>query len=161
MVVTLLFLLTQSVTVSAKQDRLIFKASGTIDYYVDAESAEIISGHWSIQVKGEELIYKAMYKELNLDEEIEQSPEGSVDIFTHTLTTDAYELDEDVLTFEGDMQVKKVWTTLDWKKEVQYWDSYVIITVTPDEFFLNSYPHDPDPEGWDREGTTIHFILKE
>jgi hypothetical protein len=136
-------------------------ASGTIDSYVDAESAEIISGKWSVHVKGDELVYKAMYKELNLDEEIEESPVGSVDIFTHTLTTDSYEIDEEVLTFEGLMQVKKRWTTLDWTKEVTYWESYVIITVTPDTFFLNSYPHDPDPEGWDREGTTTHFMLKE
>jgi len=141
--------------------RPILKASGTIDGYVDAWSSEIISGKWSVHVKGDELVYKAMYKELNLDEEAEESPVGSVDIFTHTFSTDSYELEGDVLTFEGSMQVKKVWTKLDWTREIVYWDSYMIITVTTDTFFLNSYPHDPDPEGWDREGTTTRFTLLE
>lgn len=147
-----------------KPVRPVLKALGTIDGYVEASSAEIICGHWRIQVKGDELVYKATYKERNLDEEIEQSPESSIDIFTHTMTIDSYEFDGSVLTFEGWMQVKKVWTTLDWTKEVDYWDSYVIIRVTPDDFFLDSYPpglgSGDDGQDWDRIGTTKSYKIK-
>jgi len=47
---------------------------------------------------------------------------------------------------------------------VEYWDSYVIITVTPDDFFLDSHPPGSGPgddgQDWDRIGTTKSYKIK-
>ena len=145
--------------ISAKKP-ITYQARGTIDSYADAWSSEVISGSWSVRVKGDKLTYTAMYRELNLDE-IEDSPVGSVDIFTHKFTTDDFEIDGDVLTFEGWIQVKKVWVKLDWKREVVRWDGHVTITITPDTYYLDSDPQGPGPgvlgQDWDRLGTTTRL----
>lgn len=111
---------------------------------------------WSVTVKGDDLKYKARYKELNLyDGEPEYSPIGSVDIFTHNFTTKDFTLANEVLTFSGEIQVKKVWRKLDGTTEVVRWKRYVTITITPDTFYLDCAPvYDQD---WDRTGTTTHF----
>ena len=138
-----------------------YKASGTIDSYVDVWSSEIVSGRWSVNVKGEDLKYKAMYKELNLAEWPEDSPVGSVDIFTHRFSADGFDIDGDTLVFWGTMHIRKVWRKLDGTTEVVGWDSYVTITITPDTFFLDSSPPGSGPgaydQYWDRIGTTTHF----
>ncbi len=140
-----------------------YKAMGTIDSYVDASSAEIIPGHWSVKIEDDELVYRATYCELNLDEAVEGSPFGSVDIFTHTFTTDDFEFTQDansrnhVLTFSGNIEVRKVWVKPDWTREIVTWDYEAIITITPETFYFDWDPsgQSSDPQDWDRVGTTI------
>ena len=149
------------VPVSAKKPTRL-EASGTIDGYVDVPSAMIVSGHWSVTVKEGVLQYKAIYHELNLDI-IENSPVGSVDIFTHTFTCgpDDYELKDNVLTFSGTIERWKVWSKIDGTTEPLLANQLVSITITKDTFFLDSSPQGPGPgpsgNDWDRYGKTNYF----
>ena len=144
------------VPVSAKKNSL--TALGTIDGYVDAYSSVIVGGHWSVTVKDGVLNYSAMYHELNLAVGIpENSPVGSVDIFTHIFTTTDYEFKGNVLTFTGTMHFWKVWAKLDGTTEVITGQKYHIITITKDTFFLDSYETDQFNQDWDRYGTTTRF----
>ncbi len=166
MVATALILAISIIVPVAAKKPTHLEASGTIDGYVDAWSSVIVGGHWSVTVKEGVLQYTAMYHELNLAEDPEMSPVGSVDIFTHIFTTDDpddYELKGNVLKFSGEMQVVKVWTKLDWTTEVIIRDpSLVTITITKDTFYLDSLPPGPVPgdpwdQCWDRYGTTNYF----
>lgn len=111
------------------------------------------------------LQYTAMYHELNLDETEENSPVGSVDIFTYIFTTDNpddYELKGKVLTFSGTIETWKVWTTIspDWATVVLPRFSPATITITPTTFYMDTVPQGPGPTGgqdWDRYGTTTQF----
>lgn len=150
------------VLISAKKP-ITYKAMGTVDSYVDASSAEIIPGHWSVTIEDDELVYRATYCELNLDDIIEGSPIGSVDIFTHTFTTDDFEFIQDanspnqVLTFSGNIEVRKVWVKPDWTREIVTWNYEAIITITYDTFYFDWDPSGLNPSypDWDRVGTTI------
>lgn len=150
------------VPVSAKKPTRL-EASGTIDGYVDAWSAMIVSGHWSVTVKEGVLQYKAFYHELNLDKIEENSLVGSVDIFTHTFTSDPddYELKNNVLTFSGTIERWKVWSKVDGTTEPLLANQLVSITITKDTFFLDSSPQGPGPgpggNDWDRYGKTNYF----
>ncbi|MCK4817806.1 hypothetical protein KA005_18695 [bacterium] len=143
-------------SISAKKP-IHYKAMGTIDSYVDAWSAEVIPGHWSVKIVDDVLVYSASYGELNLDEGVEGSPFGSVDIFTHTFTTDDFDIKYHVLTFSGSIEVRKVWVKPDWTREIVTWDYDAIITITPDTFFFDWDPsgESTSPQDWDRVGTTI------
>ena len=149
--------------VSAKKTTS-YKASGTIDSYADTWSSVIVGGHWSVTINKGVLQYTAMYHELNLDATIENSPVGSVDIFTHIFTTDNpddYELKGNILTFSCTMQVWKVWTNPDWETEVVSWYRDDTITITPTTFYLDTNPPGSVPgaggQDWDRIGTTTQF----
>jgi hypothetical protein len=150
------------VPVSAKNPTRL-EASGTIDGYVDAWSAMIVSGHWSVTVKEGVLQYTAMYHELNLDEGVEHSLVGSVDIFTHTFTSepDDYELKDNVLTFSGTIERWKVWSKDDGTTEPVLANQLVSITITKDTFYLDTDPTGPGPspdgQDWDRYGKTNYF----
>ena len=149
------------VPISAKKPTHL-EASGTIDGYVDAWSSMIVGGHWSVTVKEGVLQYKAIYHELNLDEVAENSPVGSVDIFTHQFTTDDpddYELKGNVLTFSGTIERWKVWSKVDGTTEPMLANQFVSITITKDTFFLDSFPPGPGPGGndGDRYGKTNYF----
>jgi len=138
-----------------------YKAIGTIDSYVDAWSAEVISGHWSVQIVDDELEFRATYCELNLDGIVELSPVGSVDIFTLTLTTDDFDIkpharsSNHVLTFSGMIQHRKVYVKPDWEREIQYQEYDATITITPDTFYEDYEPSGPVDQDWHIVGTTI------
>ena len=150
------------VPVSAKKPTRL-EASGTIDGYVDAWSARIVSGHWSVTVKEGVLQYKAFYHEMNLDEIEENSTVGSVDIFTHTFTSDPYdyEVKSNVLTFSGTIERWKVWSKVDGMTEPVLANQLVSITITKDTFYLDDGPLGPVPsvdgQVWDRYGKTNYF----
>ena len=152
--------------VSAKKTTS-YKASGTIDSYADAWSAVIVGGDWSVTINNEGVLqYTAMYHELNLDETEENSPVGSVDIFTYIFTTDNpddYEVKGKVLTFSGTIETWKVWTTIspDWATVVVSGPRDVTITITPTTFYMDFDPPGPlpgaDGQDWDRYGTTTQI----
>jgi hypothetical protein len=102
--------------IPAHAESVDYKANGklvTYDYDPWA-TAEVVNGRWSIIVKGDEVEFKAFYRERNLDEE-EQSPVGSIDHFwislveLETITID-YDTGECEIT--GDFYVKKKWWIL-------------------------------------------------
>ncbi len=137
-----------------------FEASGTIDGYVDAWSAMVVSGHWSVTIKEGVLEYKAIYFELNLDADEEDSPEGSVDIFTHTFTTndpDDYELKGNVLTFSGTIERWKVWSKDGGTTEPVLANQFVSITITRETFFLDHQTS--GSQDWNKYGKTNYFII--
>jgi hypothetical protein len=138
-----------------------YNAMGTIDSYVDAWSAEVIHGDWSVKIIDDELVYRVTYSELNLNEVEELSPVGSVDIFTHTLTTDNFEIKyhpsspNHVLTFSGEIQYQKVMVKTDWTREIISRTYNVTITITPDTFFSHRPSLSGLDQDWDLVGTTI------
>lgn len=142
-----------------------FKAKGTIDAYVNAYSAEVTWGHWTVTLRNGEVEYSAMYKERNLDEAIENSPFDSVDHFWHTLTVEDYSYDGETLWFRGVLHVEKLWVKLDGRKVKTGWDTYpVTIIVDSTSFYLDSPPEGEGlgvyDQDWDRTGTTINVIQK-
>jgi len=133
-----------------------YTASGTIDSYGDAWSAAIVGGHWSVTINEGELNFTAMYHELNLDETIESSPRGSIDIFTHIFTTYDYELKGKVLTFSGSIETWKVWTTSpDWTTVIDPMILDATITITPTTFYMDTLP--ASGQDWDEYGTTTQI----
>ena len=140
-----------------------YYAMGTIDSYVNVSSAEIMPGHWFVKIEDDELLYKATYYELNFDEKVEESPVGSVDIFTHTLSTSSFDIknyagsSNHVLTFSGMVQIRKVWVKPDWTREIVTREYEVNITITPYSFYLDWDPEDQSTsyQDWDRVGTTL------
>ena len=133
-----------------------YKASGTIDSYGNAWSAVIVGGHWSVTINEGVLQYTAMYHELNLDATEENSPRGSVDIFTYIFTTEDYELKGKTLTFSGEIEFSKVWTTNpDWATVPVTGTRLATITITPTTFYMDTDPS--DGQDWDRYGTTTQL----
>ena len=144
---------------SAKKGQY-YIARGTIDSYVDAWSAEVKQGWWSVRVIEGNIEYSGFYQERNLAEYPENSPVGSIDFFWQTFTVEGYTLDGDELEFWGTLHIKKLWCKLDGTREILTWDTYPVkITIDSDSYFLDSPPEGPGPdpiynEDWDRTGTT-------
>lgn len=93
--------------------KLEFKANGKIDHYADWQddpSSVIVGGSWNVMVKDGVACFSGCYRELNLDPEVEHSPEGTVDHFRLSMATDGYLLEGDTLVMYGEMHVdKKMW----------------------------------------------------
>lgn len=94
-----------------------YKAWGLLEYYDDpdvATEAEIVSGSWKFTVKGDSYDFNAILLERNLDEEVEQSPEGSIDKFWIKLvdTHIVQYYPDGAFEIYGDFDITKRWKTL-------------------------------------------------
>jgi len=140
-----------------------YKAGGIVTNYGNAWTSEIVSGHWSVTVVGNEITdFKLFYIEENLPdgESVENSPAGSRDNFWYTLTSaDNVKIDKGVLTFDCIMHIDKLWTKMDGTKEWYRWESAVFhIRVDSDEFVLDRPPFEGSPEqDFDVYGVTNHL----
>jgi len=99
-------------TVSGKGN-LEFKANGKIDHYPNSQddpASVIVGGRWDMKVQDGKACFKGYYRELNIDEDVELSPEGSIDHFKLWLMSDDYWFEGDDLVIHGVMYVdKKMW----------------------------------------------------
>ena len=150
-----------AVPVLAKKGGVVYRASGRLESYVDAYSSEIVNGHWHLKIMGEEVEFFAFYRERNLDEGVEGSPEGTVDHFFNTVTNvEDYETDGDTCVIWCDIHVDKLWWNIatglpEWTE----WDTYdVVITVDPDGVFIDV--PSVGPQDWDRYGPTNSLQFK-
>lgn len=139
-----------------------YYAYGEILDYQDAPSAEIKSGFWNLKVSGNKVWLHAYYLEENLDEAVEVSPEGSVDVFEWSMLGKPmmmYE-DGDKLYIFAQLQVKKAWATFDGTYEPKNWKTWrmLIIDFDSGEVLFDSYPPDPfsdPPPGSEPEPTVV------
>jgi hypothetical protein len=113
-----------------------YKANGKIESYVDVVASEIVNGNWWVTVDGDDVDFSYYYHELNIDESVENSPEGTVDHFKITLT-DLYWYDIDYDTGElvvvGHLTWEKKWWNLDtgkpeWLKPFIFMDVRIMIS---------------------------------
>ena len=84
LVITALITVVLLVTVSAtakKPTEWTYFAYGTINDYNDAPSSTIIDGYWNLKIQGNQIWLQVNYIEKNLIEAVENSPDGSVDLF--------------------------------------------------------------------------------
>jgi hypothetical protein len=158
--VLLALVFTTAITPAVPVKAINMWANGTIDSYVDAWSSEIVWGRWYVEVVGDTVNYEAVYLERNLDSDIEQSPEGSIDVFIHEFSVEGFAVVGGRLEFWGTLHVKKWWAKLDGTREWVEWDtSPVTITMTSRRFYLDSPPPGPEPDpleqDWDRVGRTL------
>lgn len=123
-----------------------YKANGTIDSYVGVGSAEVVHGSWLVFISGGEVEFRYFYHELNLDPDVENSPEGSVDHFKIYLTgVDYYEVDCETgeCVIEGYMTWDKKWWNIDtgkpeWRKPFIV-DMPVRIVITAETIEIDTW----------------------
>jgi hypothetical protein len=139
--------------VTAKQPTIWdYYAYGDILDYQEAPSAEIKSGFWNLKVSGKKVWLNAYYLEKNLDENIEDSPDNSVDTFEWSVVGKPFFIyvDEPKLYVFTKLEVKKSWATFDGTYEPMTWHTYrmLIIDFDSELVLFDSYPPDPfsDPQ---------------
>lgn len=109
-----LLVIVNLLVVPASAKSVDYRANGKLDEYgYGEESAMVLNGRWSVKVKGDDVDFKAFYRELNLVPEVEQSPEGTIDEFWLTLVNVEYvEITGDTCYVVGDFEVVKKWWIL-------------------------------------------------
>jgi hypothetical protein len=114
------------VSVSAENGYEEFTANGKMTHYSNYESpergSEIVGGTWNVEIVDGVVDFNYFYRELNLREEVEYSPEGTVDLFKGYLTS------EDFLIGEGYVEI---WGLLHVDKKMWFLDDYSSIEVPP------------------------------
>ena len=138
-----------------------YYAYGDILNYQNAPSAEIKSGFWNLKVSGKDVYLNVYYLEENLDEEVEGSPENSVDTFEWSIVGKPFFIDVDVgqqkLYVFAKFEVKKTWATFDGIYHPKTWKTYRMLIIdfdTPARVLFDTYPPDPfsdPPDGSDEE----------
>ncbi|NIN68332.1 MAG: hypothetical protein GTO63_27220 [Anaerolineae bacterium] len=155
--------------ISAKGN-LMFKANGKIDHYadwLDDPSSVIVGGSWNVKVKDGVACFSGYYRELNLDPEVEHSPEGTVDHFRLSMVTDEYWLEDDTLVMMGEMHVdKKMWIIEDdpdpWVvppgKAPQDWiEDFIVVYPTVVRVDPSEMTYDFWDDGVNTYGTTLTY----
>ena len=149
-------------------------AYGTIETYTEAYSAEIVpgTGYWNLKISDDKIHFSYGYLELNLDEDIENSPVASIDEMSFTNIGSPmyymYDEDENMLFMFLQIQVKKEWAMFDGSYTHKTWKTWQGITIDFDlnTLHIDSYPpegddeppvvpSDPDTWDWDKEGTVL------
>ena len=109
---TLLF-----VQVSAEPGDNEFVANGEMTHYSNYEDpnrgSEIVGGTWHVKIGDGVVDFNYFYEELNLREEVEYSPEGSIDLFKGQLTSEDYFIGEGFVEIWGTIHVDKMMWFLD------------------------------------------------
>lgn len=159
-VLSLVVLLTSLVVLPVSAAKATYKAGGKVTAYADAWSSEIVSGHWSVTVEDGVVDFKVFYVERNLDWTVEDSPDGSIDLFWHTLTwASTPSINDDALTFSCTMTITKLKTMMDGSKEWVIWDTAELyVTIDEDGMWLDRPPFPSSPgQDFDVLGVTNHL----
>lgn len=104
-----------TVQVMAADGGIQFKANGQLTAYSNYDDpergSEIVGGTWNVVIKDGVVNFKYLYNELNIREELEYSPEGSVDQFIGELAEGAtYAMKIDHVQIWGEIHIdKKMW----------------------------------------------------
>ena len=111
-----------------------------VDYGVESDAHEVINGHWYIRVNGDNVRFRAYYRERNLDATVENSPVGSIDHFWISLVElDNIDIDYDTgeCTLSGIFKSRKLWAILPsheaWPRRYVFlnpqWEGYGTVTI--------------------------------
>jgi len=113
------------------EDDVIYRANGKLEQYADAWSSEIVNGRWNVEINETDfdltVKFFAFYRELNIDEAIENSPAGTIDTFKLTLVNyDSVEIIDDACTISGATIHfgKKWWNLATGKPERVGWEFF-------------------------------------
>lgn len=157
----------------AAKGKLEYKANGKITHYLpEVTSSMVLRGRWDLKIMNGVVDFKGYYHELNVEEDIEQSPAGTVDHFKLSFT-DLYRY---MIYDDGSVEV---WGTIHYDKKYWYiegntWGvdppgnapqdcvedfivAWVKIRVDPNtgEFKMDIYPMENPPNGWNLFGTVL------
>ena len=169
---TSILLLASFLTISPiyAKSKLEFKANGKIDHYadwLDDPSAMIVGGSWNVKVKDGVACFSGYYRELNLDPEVEHSPEGTVDHFRLSMVTDDYWFEGDTLVMRGEIHVdKKMWIIEDdpdpWvvppgKAPLDWIEDFIVVDPTVVRIDPFEMTYDYGDNGVDTYGTTLTY----
>lgn len=101
------------VPVMAKKGGVSVKANGKLTHYADVNEdpgSVILKGQWDLKIKDGIVEFGYYYLELNIYEDVEYSPEGSIDHFRGNLEVEGYAIYEDHVEIWGTNHVdKKMW----------------------------------------------------
>lgn len=147
-------------------------AYGTIDTYTEVYSSEVVNGYWNLKITEGKIHFNYGWLELNLDEEIEDSPMGSIDELSFTNIAQPmyynYDEDENTLYMFLQVQVNKEWAMFDGTYTHRTWKTWEFVTIDFDDWTIHfdSYPpegsepivvpSDPETWDWDKEGTILN-----
>lgn len=156
-----------------KKGKTVFSANGKITDYAPGISpgSEIVDGQWNLKIveygyatDGGVAYFQAYYKELNLDEGLEQSPEGTIDHFKISYT-DHYDavIDGNVVRIRGTRHCdKKMWLLDDTGAPIEWIEDFIVswvmieVDLETGEFRMDNYPIGSWPsDGWDIYGTVL------
>ena len=128
------------VSASAENGYEEFMANGKMIHYSNHDSpdrgSEIEGGTWNVVIVDGVVDFNYFYRELNLREEVEYSPEGTVDLFKGYLTS------EDFGVGEGYVEI---WGLLHVDKKMWFLDDYSSIEVPP---WLEELIPENEPVAW-------------
>ncbi len=130
------------------EDDVVYRANGRLERYADAWSSEVVNGRWNVEINqsdfGLTVVFFAFYRELNIDEEVENSPAGTIDTFKLTLIDyDLVEISDDVCVVSGaTIHFRKKWWNLatgkpervEWElfdREITIDESGILIDLEP------------------------------
>jgi len=142
--------------------KVVYRANGKLEQYAGTDlSAEVANGRWNVKIKegdGPKVeFFEAFYRELNIDEEAERSPAGTIDTFKLTLTYyESVEIDDDECIISGaTIHVEKKWWNLETGKPEHIKDfatwTDVEITIDSSEILIDL----PWTTDWDLSGPTL------
>jgi hypothetical protein len=155
--------------VSAKKSALEFKANGKLTNYPEEPdpASVVVGGRWDVKIMDGAVEFKFYYRELNLDPEVELSPEGSVDHFRGYVTElYGYYMGEGIVEIWCKLTVDKKMWFLDeyedpppWLPEhapVDWIPGFMVrntkITITPDGIEI-----DYEDDGTNLYGSTLSY----
>ena len=145
-----------AVQVMASDGGIQFKANGRLTAYSNYDDpdrgSEIVGGNWDVVIKDGVVSFKYFYKELNIREELEYSPEGTVDQFIGELAEGAtYQIKIDHVDIWGEIHIdKKMW----------FLDDYSSLPPFPPWFDLDWIPENA-PVAWIEDFVVrdIHIVI--
>ena len=133
-----------------------YRARGKLVAYDPPQpTSEVVNGNWNVVVNGDDVDFRAFYRERNLDAGFpEYSPVGSIDHFWITLTEGTAIIDEDECVITGTFYVRKLWRTLP-DEPLGYpivWKDPLYVTVGTVNIDSDGIQFDFQ---WNLEGTTL------
>lgn len=125
---TLLFItacMLSVVPVMAKKGGVSVKANGKLTHYADVNEdpgSVIVKGQWNLKIKDGDVDFGYYYLELNIYEDVEYSPEGTIDHFRGNLEVSEYIIHDDYIEIWGINHVdKKMWFLDEYPDPVPPW----------------------------------------
>jgi len=108
-------------------------ACGTLYQYNDDPTlpAELLDGVWNLKIADGKVWFYACITEMNLDPEVEDAPENSIDVLEYSIIGKPMDISEEdgVISVFGVIQVKKTASQWDGSDSYRTWTTWELIEV--------------------------------
>ena len=108
-------------------------ACGTLSQYKDDPTlpAELLDGVWNLKIADGKVWFYACITEMNLDPEVEDAPENSIDVLEYSIIGKPMDIMEEdgVVSVFGVIQVKKTASQWDGSYTYKTWTTWELIEV--------------------------------